>query len=169
MASRLREPIVKRHEGQRLAHLALQIEAAGELHGVTGPKAMAEQECPRVCRNLRGELDHDQGGKIVCERRQCPVPFLDRKRPFSRPTNQRGSDLDFREAARRGRIRLEQAADGHCARFSHVPLHQRARVEVPRQKRSSRSSRIASDSARPRLWIGRKAAIDLRTGRVTAR
>jgi hypothetical protein len=36
MASRLGEPIVKRHEGERLARLALQIEAAGDLHGVAG-------------------------------------------------------------------------------------------------------------------------------------
>lgn len=66
MASRLGEPIVKRHEGQRLAHLTLQIEAAGQLHGVAGPKAMAEQECPRVCRDFRGELHNNQRGKIAC-------------------------------------------------------------------------------------------------------
>src|SRR5450759_515207 len=169
MARRFAEPIVKRHEGQWLAQLTLQIEAAGELHGVACPQAMAEQECPRLGRNLGSELDNDQGCKIVYQRRQGPVPFLDGKRPFSRPTNQGRGDLDFREAAHCGRIRLEQAADGHGARFAHVPLHQRARVKVARQKRSSRSSTIASDSARPRLWIGRKATIDLRTGRVTAR
>ena len=54
MARRLREAIVKRHEGQRLAHLALQIEAARELHGVTGPQAVAEQEGSRIRRNLLG-------------------------------------------------------------------------------------------------------------------
>ena len=42
MTRRLCEAIVKRHEGQRLAHLALEIEATRELHGVTSPQAMAE-------------------------------------------------------------------------------------------------------------------------------
>ncbi len=37
VASRVAEPIIKGHEGQRLAHLALQIEAAGKLHGVARP------------------------------------------------------------------------------------------------------------------------------------
>ena len=43
MARRLCEAIVKRHERQRLAHFALEIEATRELHGVTGSQAMAEQ------------------------------------------------------------------------------------------------------------------------------
>ena len=61
------EAIVKRHEGQRLTHFALEIEAARELHGVTGPQAVAEQEASRAGRNLGGELHHDQRGQIVGE------------------------------------------------------------------------------------------------------
>ncbi len=57
MASRLREPIVKYDEGQRLAHFMLQKEAAGQLYSVAGSKAMAKKEHAGVCRNLRGELD----------------------------------------------------------------------------------------------------------------
>src|SRR5476651_2552826 len=65
MARGLREAIVKRHEGQRLAHLALQIEATRELHRVTGAQAVAEQQGSRIGRNLWGELNDDQRGQVV--------------------------------------------------------------------------------------------------------
>ena len=65
MTRRLCEAIVKRHERQRLAHLALEIEATRELHGVTGPQAVTEQQGSRICRNFWGELDNDQRGQIV--------------------------------------------------------------------------------------------------------
>jgi hypothetical protein len=67
MARGLREAIVKRHEGERLARLALQIEATRQLHGVTGPQAVTEQEGSRIRRNLWGELDNDQRGQIAGE------------------------------------------------------------------------------------------------------
>jgi hypothetical protein len=67
MARRFREAIVKRDKGQRLAHLALEIKATRQLHGVTGPQAVAEQEGSRIGRNLWGELDNDQRGQIVGE------------------------------------------------------------------------------------------------------
>ena len=44
MTRRLCEAIVKRHKGQRLAHLALEIEATRELHGVTGPRLVAREQ-----------------------------------------------------------------------------------------------------------------------------
>ena len=88
MESGICEPIVKRDEGQRLTHLALQIEATGELQRVAGPKAVAEQECPRVCRNLLCQLNNEQGHEILCQRRQRPVPFLEGKRAFPGPTHQ---------------------------------------------------------------------------------
>ena len=66
-------------------------------------------------------------------------------------TSQRRRDLDFREATCGAPIRLQQPADGHRSWLSDVPLHQRAGVKIARQKRSSRSSRTASDSARPLL------------------
>ena len=62
MVSRLHERAVKHHEEQRLANLTLQMETTGELHGVAGPKAMAER--PRVCRDRRGELDDYQGAIV---------------------------------------------------------------------------------------------------------
>jgi hypothetical protein len=92
---RLSEAIVKCHERQRLAHLALEIEATGQLHRVTGPQAVAEQEGARRCRNLWSDLDHDQRGYIVGECRERPVAFRDRKRPFARPAHQGGGDLDL--------------------------------------------------------------------------
>ena len=51
--------------------------------------------------NLRGELDNDQRGQIVGQRRQCPVPFYDRKRPFRGPAHkaQATSTSDSRLAA----------------------------------------------------------------------
>ena len=67
MTRRLCEAVVKRHERQPLAHLALEIEATRELHGVTGSQAVAEQQGSRICRNLWGELDNDQRGQIVGE------------------------------------------------------------------------------------------------------
>jgi hypothetical protein len=59
--------IVERLEGQWLAHLALEIEATRELHGVTSPQAMAEQDGAGFCDNLWGELDNDQRAQIVRE------------------------------------------------------------------------------------------------------
>jgi hypothetical protein len=67
MTRRICEASVKRHEGQRLAHLALEIEATRELHGVTSPQAVSEQEGSRICRNLWGEFDNDQRSQIVGE------------------------------------------------------------------------------------------------------
>jgi hypothetical protein len=57
------------------------------LDGVTGPEAVAEQQGSRFCRNLLGELDNDQRGQIVGERRQSAIPFLNRKRSFPRPAH----------------------------------------------------------------------------------
>jgi hypothetical protein len=65
MASGIGEAIVKRHKWQRLAHLALQVKAAGQLHRVAGPQAMANEEGAGIRGNLRRELDDDQRGEIV--------------------------------------------------------------------------------------------------------
>jgi hypothetical protein len=107
MTCRVCEAIVKRDKRQRLAHLALQIEAACELHGITGAQAVAQQESSRRCRNVRRELDNDERGEIVGEGRERAVPFRDGKRSFSRPTHQGGGDLDFGQSARCARVRLE--------------------------------------------------------------
>jgi hypothetical protein len=67
MTRRLCETSIKCDEGERLAHLALEIEATRELHGVPGTQAVAEQQGARVRRNFWGELDNDQRGQIVGE------------------------------------------------------------------------------------------------------
>jgi hypothetical protein len=139
MACGVSEPIVERDEGEPLVELALQIEAAGELHRVAGSQPVTKQQRAGLNGNVRRELDDDQRGEVVFEGSQRAVTFLDRERSFARPTDHCRRYFHFRETARRATIRLQQPADGDGAWFSHISFHQRAGVKVANQKRSLRS------------------------------
>ena len=123
MTSRVCEAIVKRHERQRLAHLALQIEAARELHRVAGPQAMAEQEGAGIRRNLWRELDDDQRGEIVASDASARSRSSTRKRPFSaRRTNAEATSTSERRLAAAGaalsRRRTDTAPGSRTYRFT---------------------------------------------------
>src|SRR2546422_10116964 len=92
------EPLIERNKRHHLSELALQVEAARELHGVASPQTVAEKERPRPRDDLRCALDEDQRGEVVLQGCQRPVPFLLREGPFAGPPNQRGGDFDFRPA-----------------------------------------------------------------------
>jgi hypothetical protein len=136
---------------------------------VARTQRMAQEQRPRVSRDVRNHFNDRESRHVALESLQCPVAARSRECAFPRPTNDPGRDLDLRQPARRHDSGSEQPADHDAPGFPHVPLDQRARVEVTRHARSSRSATMASDTSRPpRARIGRNGASGRRSARVTA-
>jgi len=119
------------------------------MDGVESPQRAALSKVSGTLRDLRRQLDHDEMSEIAIEcgnstseRRACHA----RLAPTARERGPRFGIRDTRGRSHGGSVewgpRLVRSG------LAHVELHQRARVEIQDQRRSSTT---ASETERPRM------------------
>ncbi len=81
LACRGQEAVVERHDGDGLAQLLLEEQAAGDLNRVTGTKSVSVQERSRPRGDLRCDLHHHEGGKIGGDGGQRAIALGGEKAP----------------------------------------------------------------------------------------
>ena len=108
------EPLIERDKRHRLSELALQVEAARELHGVASPQTVAEKERPGAS---KGRLTlsrnaHENPTGSPCVGRVCPWRMV---RPLHRHAAVDANNSGFQGDANmtgmlRGRITIARVA-----------------------------------------------------------
>jgi hypothetical protein len=167
-ASRLHQSRIVRDERNRSGKLSLQVHATCKLDGISRTKRMPQKKGPRIGRNLRRQFHYEECGYVAHERGQHLVALANCECPFAGTTDDTRGDLHLRKPTPRSGPRAQQAADRDASTLSDVALDQSARVEESRHIRSSRSSRMASDTDGPRPRMGRNAGSGRCSTRVTA-
>jgi hypothetical protein len=153
-AGRGSQTMIESHQWHPFRQSFAQIQAAGKLNCIGCAQHMPSQKEPRQRGDLGNELDDVKSGEIVGQGRNRPIAVGRREIALAGAARERGSDLDLRQAARRGISRREQASDASAAAFGDVALDERAGVEVADQKRSSRSRSSVPVTGSPATRIG---------------
>src|SRR5262249_15716481 len=123
------------------------------------------RSCPRD--DCGRELDERQRAKVLPNLRDRSITLLSGKGTFAAAPREGGDDLDLGESRSGGEPCFQQRSNRVAARLFDVALHERARVEVDDQIRSSRSSRMASLRGAPRPAIAEKGARAVVVSRAT--
>lgn len=153
-AGRGSQSTVERNEWDPFRQSFAQIQAAGQLHRIGRAEHVPSQKGSRQRSHLGKQFDDVKSGEIIGQRRNRAIRLAGGEIAFAGTPCERGSDLDLRQAARRGVPCREQASDTSAAAFGYVALDERAGIEIADQKRSSRSRSSVSATGPPATRIG---------------
>lgn len=139
-----------------------------EVNRIVCSERVAGQKGTRRSNDLGRDFDDLETGHVIVHGSDEAVSFAARERPLPGSPSKRRSDLGDGQAIRCARDAFEKTPHEIRMLLEHVALHERARVEVSNQNRSSRSSKIVWDTGDPGMTMGSKGGSDALELRVSS-